>query len=87
MRVNSSRQGIIAQLRFVELYGLPADWLSTYVARVNAVTPAEVTRVVRKYLDPARMALVVVGDRQTVASTLSPFGKVVYLKPPPSSAP
>ena len=84
---NSSRPGIIAQLRFIELYGLSADWLSSYVARVNAVTPAEVTRVVRKYLDPAHMTLVVVGDRAVVGSTLSQFGKVTFLKPRPAPAP
>jgi len=84
---NSSRDGIISQLRFVELYGLPPEWLSSYVTRVNAVTPVEVTRVVKKYLDPARMALVVVGDRQVLGPTLAQFGKVTILKPRPPSAP
>lgn len=87
VRVNSSRLGILGQLRFVELYGLPPDWLSSYVARVNAITPADVTRMAKKYLDPARMTLVVVGDRQTVASALAPFGKVVLVTPPASPAP
>src|SRR5262249_29465237 len=61
---NSSRAGIIAQLRFVDLYGLPDDWLRTYVQRVNAVTPEDVTRMTRKYIDPSRMTLAVVGDRK-----------------------
>jgi len=87
VRVNGTRAGIILQLRFVELYGLPPSWLSTYVAKVTAVTPAEVNRVAKKYLDPGRMTLVVVGDQKTVASTLAPFGKVVFLSPPPSSTP
>ncbi len=84
---NSSRPGIISQLRFIELYGLSPDWLSSYVTKVNAVTPAEVTRVVKKYLDPAHMTLVVVGDRAVVGPTLSQFGQVTFLKPRPAPAP
>ncbi|HEY1906303.1 MAG TPA: pitrilysin family protein [Myxococcaceae bacterium] len=71
---NSSRAGIVAQLRFVDLYGLPADWLRNYVQRVEALKPADVTRVARKYLDPTKMTLVVVGDRAVVQDSLKPFG-------------
>jgi zinc protease len=73
---NSSRSGIVTLLRFVDLHGLPADWLRTYVQRVEAVTPADVTRVTRKYLDPKRMTLVVVGDRTVVGDSLKEFGPV-----------
>ena len=73
---NSTRGGIVTQLRFVDLHGLPADWLRTFVQRVEAVTPADVTRVTRKYLDPQRMTLVVVGDRKVVEDSLKQFGPV-----------
>jgi zinc protease len=73
---NSTRAGIVTQLRFVDLHGLPADWLRTFVQRVEAVTPADVTRVTRKYLDPQRMTLVVVGDRKVVEDSLKQFGPV-----------
>jgi predicted Zn-dependent peptidase len=71
---NSSRAGIVGQLRFVDLYGLPADWLRNYVQRVEALEPADVTRIARKYLDPSKMTLVVVGDRSVVQDSLKPFG-------------
>jgi predicted Zn-dependent peptidase len=35
-----------------------------------------VTRVTRKYLDPQRMTLVVVGDRKAVEDSLKQFGPV-----------
>ena len=73
---NSSRASIVNQLRFVDLHGLPADWLRTFVQRVQAVTPADVTRITRKYLDPQRMTLVVVGDRKLVEDSLKQFGPV-----------
>ena len=36
---NSSRGGIIGQLEFVDLHGLPADYLNGYVKRLYAITP------------------------------------------------
>ena len=37
-----------------------------YVDRVQAVTPAQVTDMAKKYLEPAEMTLVVVGDEKVV---------------------
>ena len=79
---NSNRAGIIAQLRFVDLYGLPDDWLRTYVQRVNALTPEDVTRITRQYIDPSRMTLAVVGDRKLVEADLKPFGTLKLVVPP-----
>lgn len=73
---NGSRGGIAGQLSFVEQHGLGADYLTGYVRRVLAVTPSDVQRVARTYLDPERMTLVVVGDKKTVEPQLAPFVKV-----------
>jgi zinc protease len=70
---NSSRTGVIAQLRFVDLQGLPADWLRNYVPNVLKVTPQDVQRIAESYLDPAKMALVVVGDKARIEEQLKPF--------------
>lgn len=70
---NSSRQGVISQLRFVSLQGLPADWLRTYVGNVLKVTPQQVQAIAERYLDPDKMALVVVGDKAKVAQQLKQF--------------
>jgi predicted Zn-dependent peptidase len=72
---NSSRDGVIGQLRFVDLQGLGDDWLRNYVPNVLKVTPAEVQAITEKYLDPAKMALVVVGDKSKVATQLESFEK------------
>src|SRR5690606_3398722 len=63
---NSSRGSIINQLRQIELHELPADHLATLVPRINAVTPAEVSEMARKYLPIDDMTLIVVGDPDTV---------------------
>jgi len=44
-----------------ETYGLGFDYLEKYPAMINAVTVDDVLGVARKYLDPGRMATVVVG--------------------------
>jgi len=43
---NASRGGVIGQLQFVDLHGLPDTYLTEYVKRVMAVSPAEVQRIV-----------------------------------------
>ncbi|UPT74637.1 MAG: insulinase family protein [Elusimicrobiota bacterium] len=46
--------------------------LATYVERLNALTPADLRRVARKYLDPEKMVTVVVGDEAALAPQLRP---------------
>jgi zinc protease len=70
---NSSRAGIIAQLAFVDLHGLPADYLNTYVSRVYAVTPAEVQQMASKYIQSDKATIVVVGDKKLIAEQVAPY--------------
>jgi zinc protease len=73
---NGSRAGIIGQLAFKDLQGLGNDYLTGYVRRVLAITPADVQRIAQQYLVPNRMALVVVGDKKTVEEQLAPWSTV-----------
>lgn len=66
----SSRFGLINQLRRIDLHGLPPDTLETYAQRINAVTPEEVRGIAARYLDPQKMALVIVGDLAKVRPQL-----------------
>jgi zinc protease len=70
---NSSRMGIIGRLQFVDLQGLPDSYLTDYVKRVLAVTPAQVNAMAQKYLQPEQMTIVVVGDKKTVADQIKPY--------------
>jgi len=73
---NSSRPGIIGQLEFVDLHGLPADYLNGYVKRIYAVTPAEVQEMAKKYIQDDKATIVVVGDRKVIEEQLKEFGPV-----------
>lgn len=56
------------------LFGLPDTYFEQFVPMVGAVTAADVARVAREHLDPARMAAIVVGDREAVAEELESLG-------------
>lgn len=70
---NSSRASIAAQLAFIDLYGLSENYVRNYVQSVYALTPADIQRLARTYIDPAKLAIVVVGDREKVAEQLKPY--------------
>jgi zinc protease len=66
-------------LNFAEeqkIYGLPADYWDNYPAQISAVSADDVQRVSRKYIDPATMQLVGVGDAQKIAPVLQKYGPV-----------
>jgi predicted Zn-dependent peptidase len=58
--------GIAGQLTQVELFGLSDDYFNEYVEQILAVTQADVQRVARKYIVPDAMAIILVGDRETI---------------------
>ncbi|MBA3440073.1 MAG: insulinase family protein [Pyrinomonadaceae bacterium] len=67
---------IAGRLTEVVLYGLPDDYFNNYIERVRAVTVADVSRVASRYLDPSKMAILVVGDRQSVEPSLRTLEEV-----------
>ena len=76
MLQNSSRSGIISVLELVDLHGLPADFLKTYVKRVSAVTPQDVQRLTQKYIQDDKATIVVVGDRKVIEEQVKPYGTI-----------
>ena len=63
--------GAARQFGDLLLYGLPLDWYASYIPRIDAVTAADVQRVVCQYLDPDHFAIVVVGDRSQIQAGLA----------------
>jgi zinc protease len=48
------------------VYKLQDDYFAKYVQNIQAVTAADVLRVAQKYINPDRLAVVVVGDLKTI---------------------
>jgi len=70
---NSSRTGVIGQLENVNYNELGTGYLDTYVQNLAAVTPADVSDMVRKYLVTEKMSIVVVGDKSKITDQLKPY--------------
>ena len=61
---------IAGQLEAMVTYDLPNNYFNNYIQNIQAVTLADVNRVANKYLQPDRMAIVVVGDRKAIEASL-----------------
>ncbi len=57
-----TRDKVLNERVKLEFYGYPADYLETYRAALEKVTLAEVTEVAKKYVHPAKLAVLVVGN-------------------------
>jgi predicted Zn-dependent peptidase len=57
----------VAQLA---LYGLPDSYFAEFVPRTNAVTAEDVTLAAARYLDPARLTTLIVGDHAAIEESL-----------------
>ncbi|MEO8635767.1 MAG: pitrilysin family protein [Gemmatimonadales bacterium] len=55
-------------------FGLPTTWYTGYLRQVRAVTAADVQRVARRYIDPQRMRVVVVGDIEKIRPGIEALG-------------
>ncbi len=74
---------IAGQLSNVVIYGLPDSYFNEYIAKVKAVSLADVNRVANKYLTPDKMAFVIVGDKKVIEPKLKEIeglgDSIVYL--------
>jgi len=73
-RTLESPAGVLNRTLELVVNGLPLDYWDTFPARVEAVTPAEVERVARKYLGEGRIQLIAVGERGKIEAGLRKYG-------------
>ena len=65
---------ILQQLSQVVIFGLPDDYMSTVIPRLEAITLEDVHRVAAERIDDSHLAVLVVGDREAVEPGLSELG-------------
>ena len=56
------------------LYDLPDDYFEQFVPRIERVTSDEVSRVMERHLDPARLTTLIVGDFDAIGRDLAGLG-------------
>lgn len=59
-------------------YNYPADYYSSYLKRVQAVTAEDVKAMAQKYIEPDHAYITVVGKASEVAEQLTQFGELKY---------
>ena len=62
---------ISRRLEELVIYGLPDKYFDEYIGHILAVTQADVQRVAKKYLDPEKVDIIVVGDRSQIEKTIA----------------
>jgi predicted Zn-dependent peptidase len=62
--------GIAGQLSQLVTYDVPLMFYNSYTQEIANVTQADVERVARQYVDPDKLAIVIVGDRKSIEPTL-----------------
>lgn len=58
----ASNGKIIEYLTMLGFYGLPLDYLDTFVDKVNAITTAQIKDAFKRRIDPSKLVTVVVGN-------------------------
>lgn len=66
----ASVSAISGSITALAVQGLPEDYYQTYAAKISAVTKEDLLRVAKKYIDMGHLAIVIVGDRSKIESTL-----------------
>jgi zinc protease len=63
---NSSPNGIINQLNFLDLYGLGDSYLNNFVKNIHAITPEKISQMAKTYIQYDKMIKVLVGDKPAI---------------------
>ena len=66
-----SKDKLLAEQARLEFYGYPSDFLDKYHDAIEKVTPADLERVAKKYIEPSKLAVLVVGNTSTYGTPLS----------------
>ncbi len=66
-----TKEKVLASATELEFYGYPADFLTKYRAGIEAVTLADLERVANKYIDPSKLAILVVGNESQYETPLT----------------
>ncbi|MFY0687471.1 MAG: insulinase family protein [Cyclobacteriaceae bacterium] len=77
---NSTSSGIINQLSYLNTYDLPETFLTEKVKNIYAVTPEKVSEMVKQYIRPEDMTVVIVGDKAKIQEQIDQYEKELQEK-------
>ncbi len=71
-----NKEKILFEQVKLEFFSYPPDYLDKYRTAIEKVTTADVERVAKKYIDPSKLAILVVGNSTEFGTPLDKLGKV-----------
>lgn len=74
-----TQEGLTNLIVAQKLYDLPDDYLQTYRDKINAVTIEDVQSAAQKYIQPDKIALVIVGDAEEILKQAKPYSEKVEI--------
>lgn len=74
-----TQEGLTSLIVSQKLNNLPDDYLQTYRDNIDAVTIEDVEKVARKYIQPDRLAIVIVGDGEEVLAQAQSYAENVEI--------
>jgi zinc protease len=77
---NSTPQGIISQLNFIDFHGLDESYLTDRVQNIHQVTPESVQEVAQEYFQYEDMTLVLVGDKKQLEQQIKSHQEALKVK-------
>jgi len=79
----SSVSGIGNSIGSLYVQDLPDDYYQQFGKSVRAITKDDVVRVAQKYIDPAHLAIIIVGDAKAIEAPLAAtkIAPIVHLDP------
>lgn len=77
---NSTPQGIISQLNFLDFHGLDESYLTDRVKNIHNVTPEKVQQMAKDYFKYEDMTLVLVGDKKLLQQQIKAHEEALKVK-------
>jgi predicted Zn-dependent peptidase len=77
---NSTRGGIINQLNFLDVHGLPDAYLTDRVKNIYQITPDKIQQVAKDYFKYEEMTLVLVGDKKLLEKQIKEHQNALKVK-------
>lgn len=77
---NSTRGGIINQLNFLDVHGLPDAYLTDRVKNIYKVTPEQIQQIAKDYFKYEDMTLVLVGDKKLLEKQIKEHQNALKVK-------
>ncbi|HUN81062.1 MAG TPA: pitrilysin family protein, partial [Phycisphaerae bacterium] len=78
-REQETASQVVSKLWMIETEGLPADYFSQYMGKIRSASAADILSAAKKLIDPAKLAIIVVGESKAIKADLEKIAPVTVV--------